>query len=68
MKFLIILAILGYVLYKIGSFFYRAGAMNQQLRNMQDQQRKAAQKPDAQPSQKKTKVNGGEYIDYEEVK
>jgi hypothetical protein len=67
MKFLIILAILAYVLYKIGSFFYRAGAVNQHLRNFQDQQRKATQKPDAPPS-KKTKVNGGEYIDYEEVK
>lgn len=63
MKFLIILALLGYVLYKIGSFFYRAGAANQQLRNFKDQQRKQNGS-----STRKSKVNGGEYIDYEDVK
>ena len=63
MKFLIILVLLGYVLYKIGSFFYRAGAASQHMRNFQDQQRKQNGQAD-----RKSKVKGGEYIDYEEVK
>lgn len=64
MKYLIILALLGYVFYKIGSFLFRAGAAAQHLRNLQEQQRKQ----NAPQGATKTKVNGGEYVDYEEVK
>ena len=68
-KFLLIVAISMYLLYKIGSFFFKAGAASQQLRNYQEQQRKAQQPGQTQSqSKKQSKVNGGEYIDYEEVK
>ena len=68
-KFLLIVGISMYLLYKIGSFFFKAGAASQQLRNFQDQQRKNQQTGQGQAqSKKQSKVNGGEYIDYEEVK
>jgi hypothetical protein len=63
LKFLIITALVLYVIYKVGSLFFKAGAASQQLRNQQKQafegndrkNRKADSKP-------------GEYIDYEEIK
>jgi hypothetical protein len=64
MKYLIILALLGYVFYKIGSFLFRAGAASQHMRNFQEQQRKQ----NTPPAAAKTKAKGGEYVDYEEVK
>jgi hypothetical protein len=69
-KFLLITGIIVYLIYKIGSFFFRAGAASQQFRQYENQKRgdfgqnpnKTARKaPDS-------KVKGGEYIDYEEVK
>ena len=62
-KFLIITSLVLYLVYKLGSLFFRAGAASQQLR---DQQRQAF---DA--DNKKKRKGGskpGEYIDYEEVK
>ena len=67
-KYLLIVSIVVYVFYKIGSFFFRAGAAAQQLRNHQNQQRREADAGKPAPKVKKGKVNGGEYIDYEEVK
>lgn len=68
-KYLLIFSIIIYVFYKIGSFFFRAGAAAQQLRNHQNQQRRDTDAGKAPgPKVKKGKVNGGEYIDYEEVK
>ena len=65
MKYLIILAIGIYVFYKISSFFFRAGAASQELKNFKTRQ----QKNDfSSPKSKKGKISGGEYIDYEEVK
>lgn len=63
------MGIIIYIVYKIGSFFFRAGAASQQLRNFEDQQRRTADqsKRSAQKT-KKSNVNGGDYIDYEEVK
>ena len=64
LKFLIITSLALYLVYKLGSLFFRAGAASEQLRNQQqkksfegdqDQKRKGGSKP-------------GEYIDYEEVK
>jgi hypothetical protein len=65
-KFLLILGLVLYVIYKVGSFFFRAGAASQQLR---DQQRKNynGTNPDIKEKRKST-VKGGEYIDYEEIK
>ncbi|HEX6225476.1 MAG TPA: hypothetical protein VFZ52_13760 [Chryseolinea sp.] len=63
LKFLIITSLVLYLVYKLGSLFFKAGAASQHLRNQQknsfnpnqDQKRKSGSKP-------------GEYIDYEEVK
>jgi Na+-transporting methylmalonyl-CoA/oxaloacetate decarboxylase gamma subunit len=64
MKYLIVLSLLVYVVYKVGSFFFRAGAAAQELKNF-----KQKQTPQANPaSKKKTRVKGGEYVDYEEIK
>jgi hypothetical protein len=61
MKYILILALLFYVFYKVTSFFFKAGVASGQSR----QQRQA-------PSPKKTKGNGsikgGDYVDYEEIK
>lgn len=63
LRFFVIFALLGYVLYKIGSFFFRIGAVSQEIKNF---------KQNGQPPRKATtqssKVKGGEYVDYEEVK
>ena len=64
MRYLLILGIFLYVLYKIGSFFFRAGAASQQLRNFERQQQAAKQ---AQKTKGKVR-GGGEYVDYEEIK
>ena len=64
MRFIIILAIIAYVLYKVGSFLFKIGAASQQLRNNQSQ---ANVNGNAAKSKKKPHV-AGEYIDYEEVK
>lgn len=69
-KFLLILGLIVYVIYKIGSLFFRAGAASQQFRN---QQQRNFQGNNARPSSQQAKkkagdFKGGEYIDYEEVK
>jgi hypothetical protein len=68
-KFLIIVGLIVYVIYKIGSLFFRAGAASQQLR---DQQRRNfdghAEPPSPKAKKKGPASKGGEYIDYEEVK
>ena len=63
-KFLLILSLLVYVFYKVGSFFFRAGAASQELKNYKQQQKQA----NPSPNKKKARVKGGEYIDYEEIK
>ena len=65
-RFLLIISIVGYIFYKVGGLFFRAGAASQQFRS---QERKNIN-PD-QPSKKDKKGNaikGGDYVDYEEVK
>ena len=64
LKFLIITSLVLYLVYKLGSLFFKAGAASQQLRNQQpkktfDGDRNQKRKSDSKP---------GEYIDYEEVK
>jgi len=58
-KFLIILCVILYILYKIGSMFFRAGAASQNHQRNQE---------DTKKQKKGGKFKGGEYIDYEEVK
>jgi hypothetical protein len=67
-KFLLITAIVVYLIFKVGSFFFRMGAASQNLRRHQEQN-KAGFNPKSSPgSASDSKVKGGEYIDYEEVK
>ena len=65
-KFLLILGIITYLIYKIGGFFFKAGVASQQFR----QPDRRPQNPNpAQPKEKKNgSIKGGEYVDYEEVK
>lgn len=70
-RFLLILALVVYVIYKLGSLFFRAGAASQQLRDQQRRNFDDSVRPDANNSAKKDakgSSKAGEYIDYEEVK
>lgn len=64
-KFLLIIGITTYILYKVGSFLFKIGAASQQLRN--NQSGNAQGNPTGQKSRKKPNIQG-EYVDYEEVK
>jgi len=64
LKFLIITSLALYLIYKLGSLFFRAGAASEQLRN---QQQKKSFEGD-QNQKRKGGSKPGEYIDYEEVK
>lgn len=65
LKFFLILGLILYSIYKIGSLFFKAGAASQQIRN-------APPRPQANSGEKKKKAGhfkgDGEYIDYEEIK
>lgn len=61
-RLLLIIGLITYVIYKIGSFFFRAGAATQELKDLKQKQQTPS------PKTKKGKINGGDYIDYEEVK
>lgn len=67
LKGIIILTLAFYVFYKITSFFFRAGAASQQMRQQQPNRRvpNDGKKPKSDGS---NGTKGGEYIDYEEVK
>lgn len=65
-KFLLIVGITAYILYKVGSFLFRIGAASQQFRNNEASGNINGNGSGAK-SQKKPKISG-EYIDYEEVK
>jgi hypothetical protein len=67
-RFFLILGIIAYVLYKVGSFFFRAGAASQQLRNYERQQQQQAEREKQARKSVRKDRRGGEYIDYEEVK
>jgi hypothetical protein len=65
-KFLLIIGLILYVIYKIGTLFFRAGAASQNLRNPNQNQN--FNQPNGQQSKKGKKFKGGEYVDYEEIK
>ncbi|HET9052741.1 MAG TPA: hypothetical protein VFM90_01110 [Cyclobacteriaceae bacterium] len=70
-KFLIIIVLVGYVLMKIGSFFFRAGAASQQGRFKQPRKPGGGNvNIDSMPNDKQRKgaAKGGDYVDYEEIK
>ena len=64
-RFLLIVAIITYVLYKAGSFLFKLGEASQQLRDNQSSNLNRNRQGDK--NKKKPKVTG-DYIDYEEVK
>lgn len=61
MKYILILALLFYVFYKITSFFFKAGVASGQ--HKQQRQTTAGKK-----SKSNGNIKGGDYVDYEEVK
>lgn len=63
-KFLLIVGITVYVLYKVGSFLFKIGAASQQFR---DNHAPGNFSNNGAKSKKKPKITG-EYIDYEDVK
>jgi len=66
-KFLLILGISTYLIFKIGGLFFRAGAASQQFR--QQNRRPQQNVPDDSAKDKRNgTIKGGEYVDYEEVK
>lgn len=67
-RLLLILSLIVYVIYKIGSLFFRAGAASQQLRNQQQRNFDNNVNSDPRASKPKGGAKAGEYIDYEEVK
>jgi hypothetical protein len=66
-RFLLILSIIGYLIYKIGGFFFKAGAASQQIRQ-QPPSRKNSADINAEKDKRNGNIKGGEYVDYEEVK
>jgi predicted porin len=69
-KFLITLALIAYVFYKIGGFFFRAGAafQNRNYPPPRDPQANVNAKASAKKEKRNGTIKGGDYIDYEEVK
>lgn len=65
LKFLLIAGLILYLVYKIGSFFFRAGAASRQFGH---NQRPEGNMNFQEKKEKKTTFKGGDYIDYEEVK
>jgi hypothetical protein len=68
-KFLLITGIVIYLIYKIGSFFFRVGAASRHFRQYEEQKKANFNPGNGAPRKAPdSKVKGGEYIDYEEVK
>jgi hypothetical protein len=65
-KFLLIVGITIYILYKVGSFLFKIGAASQQFRNNQPPGNINGNGT-AEKNKKKPNISG-EYIDYEEIK
>ncbi len=68
LKFLLILALVVYIVYKLGSLFYRAGAASQQFRDAQKRNFDSHSGSNGKARKSDGRVKGGEYIDYEEIK
>ena len=64
LKFLIIIFVVSYVMYKVGSFFFKIGAASQQMQNRNRQQANTSEAKKNSDG----KIKGGDYVDYEEVK
>lgn len=67
LKFLLILGIIAYLLFKIGGFFFKAGAASQQFQQ-QNRRPQGSVNDDSSKAKKDGHIKGGEYVDYEEIK
>jgi hypothetical protein len=67
LKLLIIVALVLYILSKIGGFFFRIGAASQN-RNTQSRRPGSIHVDVNQKKDKRGTIKGGDYVDYEEVK
>jgi len=67
LKLLIIMALILYIVYKIGGFFFKAGAASQQYRQ-QGRRPQDTFKKDSDKMKRNGHIKGGEYVDYEEIK
>ena len=67
-KFLVILALVVYAVYKIGSLFFRAGAASQHFRNPNRPNFNGNVNANGKAKKPSEKFKGGEYVDYEEIK
>ena len=68
LKFLLILALVVYAIYKIGSLFFRTGAASQHFRNPNRRNFDGNVNTNGKEKRGEEKFKGGEYIDYEEIK
>lgn len=69
-KYLLILGVIVFFIYKIASFFFKIGAAAQKMKEFQEQQKQAFKNGANGGSRhnSKNKFKGGEYVDFEEVK
>jgi hypothetical protein len=70
MKFLIVIGIIAYIIYKVGGLFFRAGAASQQGRAQYRHSEPNSTHQSHPPKKEKRNggIKGGDYVDYEEVK
>jgi hypothetical protein len=70
MKFLIVIGIIAYIIYKVGGLFFRAGAASQQGRTQYRNPESNSTNQSHPPKKEKRNggIKGGDYVDYEEVK
>jgi len=66
-KLLVIVALVLYILSKIGGFFFRMGAASQN-RNTQSRKPGSINVDVNQKKEKRGTIKGGDYVDYEEIK
>ena len=67
LKFLVIVALVLYILSKIGGFFFRIGAASQN-RNTQSRKPGGIHVDVNQKKDRRGAIKGGDYVDYEEIK
>jgi hypothetical protein len=63
-RLLLIISIVGYVFYKVGGLFFRAGAASQHRAN----ERRNINVEPQKKEKKSSAIKGGDYVDYEEIK
>lgn len=68
LKLLIIMALVVYVVSKVGGLFFRAGAASQQFRTQRRPDGNTNINTPPPKGKKGGTIKGGDYVDYEEVK